>query len=84
MVVVYVFLGLVLLRLVFIAALVALLLSVGPSCPACGGATLLVRPPRWRRRLRWLEHRWCLDCGWAGWTRRGRPNLPAHTGAPTA
>lgn len=69
MVVVYTFLGLILIRVVFMGLFLWLLLSVGPACPACRGETIRVR----MRGARWLlgvERRWCMACGWEGLTRR--------------
>lgn len=82
MVVVYTFLGLVLLRLIFIGLFLLLLLSVGPACPACGGDTIRVRPRGPARLLAWIERRWCLSCGWGGLTRRKRAPAPVVESVP--
>ncbi len=73
MVVFYTFLGLVLIRLVALAVFLLLLLTAGPGCPACGRETIRIRSRALARLLTWLERRFCVHCGWAGLTRRGRP-----------
>ena len=67
----YTLLALVLIRFVFVGLLILLLVSAGPSCPACGcGETIRVRsrgPLAWLGA--WVERRFCLECGWDGLTR---------------
>jgi len=65
-----VLLATVLLRFSIVATVVYLLLPRGPSCPRCGVEAATIRHPFLRRVLPWLEHRWCLDCGWNGLVRR--------------
>lgn len=82
----YTLLVLVLLRLVFIGLLVWWLVSVGPSCPACGGGeTIRVRsrgPLGWLGA--WVERRFCLQCGWGGLTRRLRRVARPQPGSVSA
>lgn len=70
MVIVYTFLGLIVLRVIAIGVLFLLLVSVGPACPACGGETIRIQSGGAGRLVPWLERRWCLGCGWRGFTRR--------------
>lgn len=82
----YTLLALALLRLVFMGLLVLLLVSAGPSCPACGGGETV--PVRSRGPLQWLgtwvERRFCLECGWSGLTRRLRRVARAQPGSLSA
>ncbi len=71
MILVVVFLALVLIRMVVMELFLLLILSVGPSCPACGCEAILVRSPRPLRRIRWLERRWCISCEWQDLLRCG-------------
>lgn len=83
MVIVYTFLGLIILRVMAIGVLFLLLLYVGPQCPACGGETIRIQSSGPGRLLPWLERRWCLGCGWRGFTRR-RAEPAFAPGAPGA
>lgn len=68
-----VFLGLVVMRYIFIFGGVAVLIPRVRACPACFDDTVAVRR-RWLRLLApWLEWRWCPSCGWRGPGRR-EPN----------
>ncbi len=71
MVLALVFLGLVLIRLAVMGLFLLVIVSVGPGCPACGCEAVLVRSPWLIRRLKWLQRRWCMSCGWQGLLRRG-------------
>jgi hypothetical protein len=43
----------------------------GKTCPCCGEETLRLRCA-WLHALRDRVHlRWCLECGWEGFTRSG-------------
>lgn len=38
------------------------------SCPRCRARTDAVQSPL-AAQVRWVQRRWCSDCGWAGWSR---------------
>ena len=70
MIVVYVFLALVLLRVILIAIGAALIIQHVSSCPACFEPSVGVRY-RWLTLMApWLEWRWCPSCGWQGPSRK--------------
>lgn len=69
MVLVLVFLGLVLLRVLAVGIGAALIIRPVRSCPACFQATLPIRK-KWLRPARAYEWRWCPACGWQGVGRR--------------
>lgn len=71
-----VFLGLVLIRVAAVAAILIVALHKGPDCPACRGSTVWLETPWLPPFIRGLQRRWCLDCGWEGWVRRGRQTVP--------
>ena len=66
MLIVGVLLATVLLRFGLVAVLTYALLPRGPGCPQCGAQLTQIRNTFLRRVLPWLEHRWCLECGWRG------------------
>lgn len=78
MLIVGVLLATVLLRFTLVAVVVYLLLPRGPACPRCATGTALVQNRLLRRLVPWLEHRWCLECGWSGVARRS-PVWPGHS-----
>ena len=71
MVLVLVFAGLIVLRMLAIAALAALIIKPVQACPACFASSTF--PVRYGF-LRWLgrayEWRWCPACGWEALARR--------------
>ena len=66
MIVVWVLLGLVVLRWGLLFAGALLLIARVRDCPACFEPTLKLRSPWLRRLVPWLEWRWCPTCGWQG------------------
>lgn len=73
MLIVGVLLFTVLLRVGIVAAVVFILLPVTRACPRCAGELTLIRHPVLRHLIPYIEHRWCLPCGWSGITRRLTP-----------
>jgi hypothetical protein len=60
-----VFFGMVLLRVVLVGAFALAVVRPVSSCPACFSRTTLPIRPRWHRLLpRAFEWRWCPSCGW--------------------
>ena len=72
MIIVYVFLGLVLLRVVLIALGAAMLIRPVQQCPACFYDTLKLQRSVVGMR-KWIEWRWCPSCGWQGLARVTTP-----------
>jgi len=70
MLIVVVLLATVLLRVAIVAAVVFIMLPVTRACPRCTGELTLIRHPVLRFLIPYIEHRWCLRCGWNGVTRR--------------
>ena len=68
MIIVYVFMGLVLLRILLIGVGAALLIRPVLNCPACFQDTLKLRRPVLALG-NWIEWRWCPSCGWQGLAR---------------
>ena len=66
MTLVYVFLGLVLLRVVVLAIGFALIIRPVNACPACFHDTLKLQRIWLARLLPWMEWRWCPSCSWQG------------------
>lgn len=66
MLVVVVLFATVLLRAAIVVFVVYLIFPATRSCPRCAGDLALVRHPVLRRVLPFIEHRWCLACGWSG------------------
>lgn len=78
MLIVGVLLFTVFLRFLLVGLLVPYMLATAPRCPACGAPdTARLRSPWLARLAAWIEHRWCLECGWSGWVKR-----PATTQLP--
>lgn len=78
-IVVAVFGGLVLLRVVVVATAAALLIRPVRACPACFHPTvpLLIRPLA--KLVPWVEWRWCPDCAWQGPARKASPQSLSTT-----
>ena len=72
MIVVYVFLALVVLRVLLIGVGAALLIRPVLQCPACFHDTLKLRRPVLALG-NWIEWRWCPSCGWQGLARVTTP-----------
>jgi hypothetical protein len=72
MVIVAVLLLTVLLRAAIVGTVVYLILPKGFACPRCSDKLTLIRHPILQRVLPWVEHRWCLSCGWNGMAKRAR------------
>ncbi|MEX2281538.1 MAG: hypothetical protein WEE89_03505 [Gemmatimonadota bacterium] len=70
MIVLYVFIALVLLRVVLIAIGAALIIQHVSACPACFQESVGVRYHWLKLMAPWLEWRWCPSCGWQGPSRR--------------
>ncbi|HSM36224.1 MAG TPA: hypothetical protein VK837_07505 [Longimicrobiales bacterium] len=76
-VVVLVFAGLVLLRVVLVGAGAMAIIRPVRSCPACFHDTVPVRKPLLQRIAPAFEWRWCPSCGWESLARRpGRDAWP--------
>jgi hypothetical protein len=70
-------LGLLIVSLWLIPLLLLLLVGYlwmpgGKTCPCCGAETLLLQYPAARLFARRMHLRWCLHCGWEGFTRARR------------
>jgi len=74
MLIVGVLLFTVLLRLIIVAAVVYLVLPLGPLCPHCKSEMMPIRNRFIDRLVPALQRRWCLECGWNGLVRRLRPS----------
>lgn len=72
MLIVGVLLFTVVLRAGIVGTLVYLILPKGFACPRCSDKLTLIRHPILKRVLPWVEHRWCLRCGWSGMAKRAR------------
>lgn len=72
-VVVLVFFGLVLLRVLFVAVGAMAIIRPVRACPACFEDTIPVRKPLLERLGRSFEWRWCPACGWEAVARKTRP-----------
>jgi hypothetical protein len=72
MLIVVVLFATVLLRASIVLTVVYLMLPKAFSCPRCADKLALIRHPILRRVLPYVEHRWCLGCGWSGLVRRVR------------
>lgn len=58
------------------------LLPAGDHCPHCDAPTLRVAS-RWDRARPWLRKSWCYECHWEGLLRTGPlTSVPADAGAP--
>jgi hypothetical protein len=66
MIVVYVFIGLVVLRFVLLVVGAALIIRPVSNCPACFQESVKIRHVWLSRILPWYEWRWCPSCGWEG------------------
>jgi hypothetical protein len=66
MIVVYVFIGLVVLRFIVLAIGAALIIKPVHDCPACFQQSVKIRYTWLARLLPWYEWRWCPYCGWEG------------------
>lgn len=42
------------------------------ACPRCADRLTLIRHELLRRVVPFVEHRWCMGCGWSGVVRRAR------------
>ena len=73
MLIVAVLLFTVLMRVAIVAAVVYLVLPLGPLCPHCKIEMVPIRNRFVDRILPMLQRRWCLECGWNGVVRRTRP-----------
>jgi hypothetical protein len=78
---VIILLGLVALRWIVVGVGVALLVRPVRECPACFHETFGLHHPL-LRLVKWLEWRWCPQCGWQGPARRDRPVPSAPRSAP--
>jgi|SoiMethySBSTD1v2_1073268.scaffolds.fasta_scaffold5970834_2 hypothetical protein len=72
MIIVYVFLGLVLLRVVLIGLGAAMLIRPVQQCPACFYDTLKLQRSVVGLK-KWIEWRWCPSCSWQGLARVTTP-----------
>jgi hypothetical protein len=78
MLIVLVLFATVLLRAGIVLSVVYLILPATRVCPHCADDLVLIRHPVLRHLVPYVEHRWCLGCGWNGIVRRPRPpQLPA-------
>ena len=76
MLVVVVLFATVLLRAGIVLFVVYLILPATRTCPRCATDLTMIRHPVLRRLLPYVEHRWCLGCGWSGVVRRIPPPRP--------
>jgi hypothetical protein len=72
MIVVYVFLALVLLRVLLVGVGAAMLIRPVEKCPACFYDTLKLQRPVFGLK-KWIEWRWCPSCSWQGLARVTTP-----------
>lgn len=72
-VIVLVFAGLVLLRVLLVGVGALAIIRPVRSCPACFQDTIPIRKPLLERFTRGLEWRWCPACGWEALARRASP-----------
>jgi hypothetical protein len=69
-VIVLVFAGLVLLRVLLVGVGAVAIIRPAQCCPACFQDTIPIRKTLLERLTRSLEWRWCPSCGWEALTRR--------------
>jgi hypothetical protein len=72
MIVVYVFLALVLLRVLLVGLGAAMLIRPVQKCPACFHDTLKLQRTLFGFK-NWIEWRWCPSCSWQGLARVTTP-----------
>jgi hypothetical protein len=77
MLIVVVLFATVLLRAAIVMTVVYFILPATRVCPHCAADLTLIRHAVLRRLVPYVEHRWCLTCGWSGLVRRSTtPPLP--------
>ncbi len=84
-VVVLVFAGLVLLRVLLVAVGAMAIIRPVRACPACFEDTIPIQKPLLERLSHRFEWRWCPVCGWEGIARRLRRTswpAPPQPGPP--
>lgn len=69
---VFVFGGLLVLRIIAATVVFVLILPRGDQCPLCNAATIRLHAPFFARIC--LAKRWCLACGWDGAMRISEPS----------
>ena len=60
----------VLLRAAIVVTFVYLMLPKKRVCPRCGAKLALIQHTVLRVLVPFVEHRWCLECGWSGVVRQ--------------
>lgn len=80
MLIVLVLFATVLLRFTLVGVAAYLLLPRGSACPHCGDDMPLIRSPILKVLMPFIEHRWCIACGWNGVVRVERRREPRETG----
>lgn len=66
----------VLLRFGIVLGVAYLILPATRICPHCANDLTLIRHPILRRLIPFVEHRWCITCGWTSLVRAPRRRPP--------
>ena len=78
-----IFVGFFILRLIAATVVFFFILPDGDRCPNCDAVTLRVQSRGWNLVMPWFRTSWCYECGWHGLLRQGSMTPTSAVGEPT-